>query len=102
MPTISIETIQRWTDLHAELSSQPKYSDKLAGLFVGHVPDSYAREKQRILYIGKATGGPFDIENASAEYFDCNGAAFWSLAHHLSAAVNPSCTELENSIEQSL
>ena len=96
MPTMSPETIQRWTDLHAELSSQPKYSGKLAGLFKGHIPETYALKKQRILYIGKATEGKFGIENASSMYFNCNGAAFWALARRFSTAADPSCNALEN------
>ena len=96
MPTLSPETIQRWTELHTELSSQPRYAGKLAELFVGHVPEGYALQKERLLYIGKATGGPFNADNPSAQFFDCNGAAFWSLAHRLSAATDPSCEELGN------
>ena len=86
---------RRWQNLHTELSNV-EAGPELAGLFLGHKPPGFLRHSRRILYIGKATAGPFNDQNASSKYFWCNQSAFWSFACRLSRRADPDCSDLTN------
>ena len=101
----------RWVKLHKDIRSGsfPKITQKVEGLFVGHVPDGYKTEGKRILYVGKATDGAFEVPLSStkssysrlvtiaSDCFYCKPAAgFWSFAANLSRTLNRNCEELRN------
>jgi hypothetical protein len=87
METMSTELKRKWKNLYAQLSADPRFSSRLAGLFLGHVPESY---HAGTLYIGKATRGHCESNNPGAAYFNKKGA-FWSFARRLSRSVDPRC-----------
>lgn len=82
-------TWQRWEDLREELAATERW--QLAGLFRGHEGPEFRDAPKKILYVGKATAGPFDTEDASEKAFGCNRGPFWSFAKRLSrlAGGNP-------------
>jgi hypothetical protein len=89
---------QEWLTLHERLSAVR--SERLAGLFPGYKPDGYEAHKTRILYVGKATAGPFvadlsllpgrDLEQQKAFakvcFYRITGG-FWQFAERLSTAL---------------
>ncbi len=104
--TIPESLWQEWFDRHDLLCSEEQYSDKLAALFVGHVPEKYKEHPNKILYVGKATRGKFidrDIvlrhrssfeeqfklhKDSAAEYFEkLTSGGFWPFADKLSKAM---------------
>ncbi len=50
---------------------------------------------RRILYIGKATAGPFDGETPAEDSFNGRGP-FWAFARSVSKLADPACTDLSN------
>src|SRR5260370_36285696 len=106
---------QEWFNLHDELSQKKIASDLggLAGLFPGHKPQGFEDHQKRILYVGKSTAGPFNIDafdvrqettpfearltrqQAFAEgCFDGMRGGFWSFGRQLSGVLG--CTDLSN------
>jgi hypothetical protein len=101
---------EEWLDFSLE--------DDDAGPFLAYAPPQYAKQKKRILYVGKATN--LDYERRSfeesrgaltderiKERLDLaksiflsrvgrQGPSFWGLANELSAAVDPGCHDLAN------
>ena len=84
----------RWQARHEELSE--KWQGKLAGLFKGHEDPGFRHSAKKVLYTGKATAGPFTLENADEDYFGCNKKAFWSFAKRLSRLTGGDSDKLEN------
>lgn len=82
---LSGDTWKRWENLRHELSSTGRW--KLAGLFRGHEAPGFRQATKRVLYVGKATAGPFDCADAS-EAFGCNSGPFWTFARQLSSLAN--------------
>jgi hypothetical protein len=63
MATSTLDPLWReWLTLHERLSAVRP--ERLAGLFPGYKPDGYEEHKTKILYVGKATAGPFVDESS--------------------------------------
>jgi hypothetical protein len=77
----------KWRVRHDQLAA----SHHLAGLFRGWVPEGFEDQHQRILYVGKATSGSFDVTDAERRYFNGKGA-FWNFAKQIAIACN--CSEV--------
>ena len=56
------DTWQRWEKKRLELAATGHWN--LAGLFRGHEGPNFREAPTKILYVGKATAGPFDTEDA--------------------------------------
>jgi hypothetical protein len=89
---------QEWLTLHERLSAVR--SERLAGLFPGYKPDGYEEHKTEILYVGKATAGPFVDESSSSPgrdleqqrafakvCFYLTQGGFWNFAERLCTAL---------------
>ncbi len=60
-------------------------SAEWAGIFSPYVPEGYWDQPRRILYIGKATDGPFTEEDDARKAFEHKRSHFWSFANEVSA-----------------
>ena len=85
---------QRWESKHQDLSAKAKWP--LAGLFRGHEGADFRNAAKKVLYTGKATAGPFNLETADQDYFGCNKKAFWSFARKLNSLTGGDPSELGN------
>lgn len=74
----------------------------LAGLFKGHVPKGYRKKTKKILYIGKATAGPFEGSDPSEQSFNRSTAGFWSFARSISRCADDKCDDLSNLVWSNL
>ncbi len=82
--------IAEWQDKHARLSRQPRYRGKLADVFLSSAEDEYwADGVARVLYVGKATAGPYSPHISQNLYRGCNHSAFWTLARNIGKELNP-------------
>ena len=86
------DTWQRWEKKRLELAATGRWD--LAGLFRGHEGPNFREAPTKILYVGKATAGPFDTEDASEKTFGCNSGPFWSFAKRLSRLAKGNPDEL--------
>ena len=85
----------KWRHSPCKLLSMPNYNKELSGPFTCYAPSGFEDQKRRILYIGKATGGEFDGDDACERSF--NGTtAFWDFARSISRLADPNCTDLQN------
>ena len=77
-----------WKALHNRLSHDERFiskvsgKTKLAGLFRPCAQDA-KRGQKRILYVGKATGGPYQAGCDGYPHFNQNGSAFWRFAQDI-------------------
>ncbi len=96
MNSMTKNLVMSWTKLRSTLSSDPRFSGRLAGVFKGHVPTGFKKHTRRILYVGKATAGTFHEADASASAFFCNKAGFWTFARRLSEHADCECSDRSN------
>ena len=73
-------------------------SKPFSGKFTTHCLPTYDTHERRILYVGKATAGVFDEEDASARFFNGNGP-FWGFARTISKCADPACDDLSTSAD---
>jgi hypothetical protein len=94
MHTVSEALAKQWKALHDELSLAHQRNPPLADLFLGFIPKGFKDQPKRILFVGKATAGPFKQE----QHQQCfNGSsAFWQFARDLSGAAGNTDEELTN------
>ncbi len=92
MIELTCDTWQRWEKRWMELASTGRWD--LAGLFRGHEGPGFREAPTKVLYLGKATAGPFDTEDASEKAFGCNSGPFWSFAKRLSRLAKGNPEEL--------
>jgi len=96
MDILTGELRDKWNDLLNVLRAEQKESWQLAGLFKGYLPRGYLNRTHRILYIGKATAGPFVAADANRIAFGRRTAGFWSFAREISGITMEECADLGN------
>jgi len=95
MNTVSPKLAEQWKALRSEISSARNGKLPLAGLFLGHIPDGYEKQSKRVLFVGKATAGEFNEEDASSLSF--NGkSSFWQFARQVSRCAGGKSVEPVN------
>ena len=67
-----------------------------AGRFKVTTHPDFHKQQRRILYIGKATAGTFEEDDAAEHAFEHGQSSFWRFARKISRLADPAMDNLEN------